>query len=248
MAGVEVIIPVYNEEEALPESIAILHRFLKENVHLPWVITIADNGSSDTTLSVASDLAEKYPEVQVIHLDQKGRGRALGKTILESQADIVSYMDVDLSTDLKAFPVLIEVLEGGYDIAIGSRLMRGAKVQRCFKREFVSRIYNLLIRLMFFTRFHDAQCGFKAIRRDAAQKLVPLIENKNWFFDTELLLLAQKGGYRIKEVPVEWSEDPGTTVHVGKTALEDIKGLLRMRFHPRRGVYKLTKSEMKGAR
>ncbi|MDP2719780.1 MAG: glycosyltransferase family 2 protein [Dehalococcoidia bacterium] len=246
MKSVDIIIPVYNEEEALPGSIATLDLFLRENVRNTCTITIADNGSTDKTAAIAGELAKKYPEVRLVHLDQKGRGHALYKTLLESQADIVGYMDVDLSTDLKAFPLLIAAIEGDYDISIGSRLLPESRVVRSPKREFVSRVYNLMVRVMFFTGFHDAQCGFKAIKREVAQKLVPLVENKNWFFDTELLLLAQKGGYSIKELPVEWAEDPGTTVHVGKTAWEDIKGLLRMRFHPSRGLGKLKKSHIKG--
>ncbi len=245
MAAIDVIIPVYNEQEALPQNIPVLHRFLKENVRPPWTITIADNGSTDNTMSVASALAKQYAEVRVVHLDQKGRGRALRKTMLESPADIVSYMDVDLSTGLEAFPLLIKAVEEGYGIAMGSRLMPGAKVQRCLKREFVSRIYNILIKVMFFTRFYDAQCGFKAISREVVQQIVPLVENQNWFFDTELLLFALKKGHRIKEIPVVWAEDPGTTVHVGKTATEDLKGLLRMRFHPRRGLGKIRVSDEK---
>ncbi len=239
--SVDVVIPVYNEEEALPGCIAILHRFLRENMSQPWTIIIADNGSNDRTMQVAASLTTSYDRVKVIHLDQKGRGRALRKLMLESDADIISYMDVDLSTGLGAFPPMIRAIEEGHEIAIGSRLMRGAKVTRCFKRELTSRIYNLMIKLMFFTTFHDAQCGFKAIRRDIARRLVPLIENQNWFFDTELLLLATRAGYRIKEIPVIWREDPGTTVNVAKTAKEDIKGLLRLRFCPGAGVKDLKK-------
>lgn len=241
MAAIDVIIPVYNEQEALPQNIPILHGFLKENMSQSWTITIADNGSTDKTMTVASALSKQYPGVRVVHLDQKGRGRALRKIMVESPADIVSYMDVDLSTGLEAFPPMIKAVEEGYGIAMGSRLMPGAKVQRCFKREFVSRVYNILIKIMFFTRFYDAQCGFKALSRKVAQDILPLVENNMWFFDTEMLLLALKRGYRVKEIPVVWSEDPGTTVHVGKTAVEDIKGLLRMRFHPTRGLGKVKK-------
>lgn len=241
MASIDVVIPVYNEQEALPKSIATLHQFLKEKISQPWNIVIADNGSTDKTMEVASSLARQYDRVRVVHLDQKGRGRALRKTMLESQADIISYMDVDLSTDLNAFPLLIKALDDGYGISMGSRLMPGAKVKRSFKRELTSRVYNLLIKLMFCTKFYDAQCGFKAIRREVARELVPLVENQSWFFDTELLLLALKRGYRIKEIPVKWSEDPGSTVNVVKTATEDIKGLLRLRFRPSPEVQKLKK-------
>jgi glycosyltransferase involved in cell wall biosynthesis len=230
MTTVDVVIPVYNEEQKLASSIAILRQFLKEHLPHKWGIVIADNGSTDGTLAVAQALSLEYPEVTHIHLDLKGRGRALRQAWLGSGADIVSYMDVDLSTELAAFPRLIEAIEGGYDIAIGCRLLPGSRVQRSLKREVLSRLYNLLIRAMLFTRFHDAQCGFKAVRRRAAQELVPLVRNQAWFFDSELLILAEKMGYRIKEVPVAWQESPDSRVNIRRTVMEDILGIIRMRF------------------
>ena len=230
--SVDIVIPAYNEEKDLPRCIAVLWDFLNEHLSYRWQIVIADNGSIDKTLTVAQALSQQYPGVACIHLDQKGRGRALRRAWLESKADAVSYMDVDLSTKLDAFPTLINALDEGYGVAIGSRLMRGSKTTRSPKREFTSRAYNLLIRMMFYPGFTDAQCGFKAVRRDAVQDIVPYIEDNAWFFDTELLLLARRRGYRIKDVPVEWVEDPGTTVKVAKTAWEDIRGLLRIRFRP----------------
>jgi glycosyltransferase involved in cell wall biosynthesis len=228
--SVEVFIPVYNEEKDLPRCISTLHEFLKNRLDNPWRITVADNGSTDSTLSVAEAQSHKFTNVAYIHLPQKGRGRALRKAWTESQADIVSYMDVDLSTGLEAFPKMIEALESGYHIAIGSRLVMGAKVKRSLKREIVSRAYNLLVRLMFWPPFKDAQCGFKALHTDVARILVPLVKNNAWFFDTELLLVAHKNGYKIKEIPVEWAEDPDSRVKVVRTAWEDIKGLMRLRF------------------
>ncbi len=241
MTKIDVVIPVYNEEKALPWCINTLHWFLGENVTDSWTIVIADNGSIDKTMEVATALIRKYDRLRVVHLDQKGRGRALRKLMLESDADVITYMDVDLSTGLDAFVPMVNALQEGYGIAMGSRLMPGAKVQRSIKREITSRVYNLCIKLMFRVSFYDAQCGFKAIRRDVAQRLVPLVENQNWFFDTELLLLATRAGYRIKEIPVDWREDPGTTVNVAKTAKEDLKGLWRVRFHPSPEVKKLKK-------
>jgi glycosyltransferase involved in cell wall biosynthesis len=232
VATVDVVIPVYNEEAALPRSVSALRDFLQANLTLPWTIVIADNGSIDGTLAVAQELAAKYPDVTYIHLPEKGRGRALRKAWLESTADIVSYMDVDLSTDLGAFPKLVTAIEEGYDVAIGTRLSSQSQTKRSLKREVISRCYNLFIKAMFFTRFSDAQCGFKALSRKAVQELVPLIENQEWFFDTELLILAEKKGYRIKEIPVEWLEDPDTRVNIRKTVMEDLKGLWRLRFHP----------------
>ena len=232
MKTVDVVIPVLNEEKDLPKCIATLWDFLNEHLPYQWQILIADNGSTDKTLAVAQALSQQYPHVSYTHLDLRGRGRALRKAWLESKADAVSYMDVDLSTRLDAFPPLIKALDEGYGVAIGSRLMRGSKTARSLKREFTSRSYNLLIKIMFCPSFSDAQCGFKAVRRDVVQEVVPHIKDQAWFFDTELLLLAQKRGYRIKDIPVEWLEDPGTTVKVAKTAWEDVKGLLRVRFRP----------------
>jgi len=228
-ASVDVVVPVYNEEATLPRSIERLTVFLATHLSRPWRVTIADNASTDGTGAVSRELSAGYPNVHYYHLPQKGRGRALRAVWLESQADIVSYMDVDLSTDLNHFPQLLEALESGYHVAVGSRLSRDSQVTRAFKREFISRSYNLLIKSLFFTPFPDAQCGFKALTRKAAQAIIPSIENNNWFFDTELLIIASKRGYRIKSVPVKWDDDPTSTVNITSTAMEDIRGLLRLR-------------------
>ena len=243
MATVDIIIPVYNEEAELGRSVSILRKFLKENFANPWRITIADNGSTDNTLAVAKGLGIEYPDVVCLHLEQKGRGRALRKAWLESIADIVCYMDVDLSTGLEAFPLLISAIENGYHIAIGSLLLPQSRVLRGFKRETLSRVYNLIIRTMFFTPFHDAQCGFKAISRQAAQEIVPLLENQNWFFDTELLILAAKRGYKIKEIAVAWRDDPDTRVRIVRTVTEDLKGLARLRWRLWTGFYPVRNSD-----
>ena len=231
MTTVAVVIPVYNEEKALPESIAKLRDFLSLNFKHQWHIVIADNASTDKTWEIAQSLAKQYSDVVPFHIDQKGRGRALRKVWLESKADIVSYMDVDLSTGLEAFPKLVQAIIDDADISIGSRLMRDSNTTRGIKREFTSRCYNLLIKLMFCTTLSDAQCGFKAVSHDCAQKILPLTKNNEWFFDTELLLLAIKNGYKLKEIPVTWVDDPGTTVNIRKTVIEDLKGLARIRFH-----------------
>lgn len=229
---VEVVLPAYNEEQDLPRSVETLAAFLRTQPQYRWRVLIADNASTDGTLAAAQALAEAHPVVEVFHLPQKGRGRALRAAWLASDAHAVCYMDVDLSTGLDALPPLIDaVLHGGYDVAIGSRLTRGSRVyKRTLKREVTSRCYNLLIKAMFWTRFSDAQCGFKALNRDAAQRLLPLVQDNAFFFDTEMLLIAEKRGLRIFEAPVTWTDDPGTTVRVVNTALEDIRGLLRLRF------------------
>ncbi len=228
---VDFVIPVYNEEHDLPRSIDILSKFLRENLlQNPWQIIIADNGSTDNTRAVADMLATRHTSVVSVHIPQKGRGRALRQVWLESSADILSYMDVDLSTDLSHIPQLVGAIEEGADIAIGSRLSKNSRVTRSLKREFISRSYSTLIRMMFFTPFRDAQCGFKAITRRAAQAIIPQVQNNNWFFDTEMLIIAAKNGYRIREIPVKWDDDPDSRVRVVATAWEDIKGLMRLRF------------------
>ena len=230
MPTVDIVIPVYNEEKDLPRSIDILTKFLRGNVDNPWRIIIADNGSTDNTLSIAEMLSNRYTGVTCVHIPQKGRGRALRQVWLESTADIVSYMDVDLSTDLAHFSQLVNAIEEGSHIAIGSRLIKGSSVKRSFKREFISRSYSTLIRLMFFTPFRDAQCGFKALSRNTVRALVPLVKENNWFFDSELLIIAARRGFRIKEIPVHWEDDPDSRVRIVSTAWADIKGLLRLRF------------------
>ena len=229
-ATVDIVIPVFNEEQSLPRSIVILADFLKANLRNPWQIVIADNASTDRTKSVSELLCAKYAGINYLHIPQKGRGRALKAAWLDSTADIVSYMDVDLATDLTHFPELVESLQDGYHLAIGSRLSKGSRVSRSIKREMISRGYNLLVKSLFFTPFQDVQCGFKALTRKTAQAIVPHIKNNNWFFDTELLIIAAKRGYRIKQLPIKWDDDPTSSVNIAATATEDIKGLLRLRF------------------
>jgi glycosyltransferase involved in cell wall biosynthesis len=232
---VDVVIPVYNEERVLAESVGRLSSFLRDRVDFDWRIVVADNSSTDGTLAVAERLAAESPKVRAVHLPQKGRGRALRRAWLQSDADIVSYMDVDLSTNLEAFPALIDSVKKGADVAIGSRLKRGATVTRQWRREVISRVYNLIVKCMFPRRtFSDAQCGFKAASRGAAQAVVPLVKDEAWFFDSELLLRAEELGFRVAEVPVEWIEDLDSRVNIVSTALEDLKGLWRVRVHPLR--------------
>ncbi len=235
---VNVTIPVYNEQEILPKSIATLHEFLGTHCRFSWEIVIANNASTDRTLDIARELASRLTAIRVVHLDQKGRGRALKRVWTESSADILSYMDVDLSSNLYAFPPLIEaLLTGGFDIGIGSRLLKASTTRRSVKREVISRAYNLLVKSFFRTKFSDAQCGFKAITRKAAGELLPNIEDTGWFFDTELLVIGEKRGYRIFDLPVSWVEDLDSRVNILSTAVDDIKGLIRVRQNFRKGRY-----------
>ncbi|MFQ5460294.1 MAG: glycosyltransferase, partial [Anaerolineae bacterium] len=190
--------------------------------------------STDGTLAMAEELAAANDRVRVVHLAKKGRGRALRRAWLESDADVVAYMDVDLSTNLNALPDLVaRIADGTCDIAIGSRLMAGARVTRQWKREIISRLYNLIIKLLFPRRtFSDAQCGFKAVSRRAVRAVVPLVEDQGWFFDSELLLRGEELGFRVAEVPVEWIEDLDSRVNIAATALDDLKGLFRVRLRP----------------
>jgi glycosyltransferase involved in cell wall biosynthesis len=226
---VEIVVPVYNEQIGLECSIRRLHRFLSGYMPFGWRIVIADNASTDATLAIASELARELACVEVLHLDAKGRGRALRAAWSASDADVLCYMDVDLSTDLRALlPLVAPLVSGHSDVAIGTRLARGARVVRGRKRELISRYYNRLLSIVLRARFSDAQCGFKAIRADAARRLLPAVADEAWFFDTELLMLAQRRGLRIHEVPVDWIDDPDSRVEILATALEDLRGVARL--------------------
>lgn len=235
---VNVTIPVFNEEARLEANIPKLYRLLCDHCRFQFELIIADNASSDRTLEVARSFSDKHQGVSVIHLDEKGRGRAVKHAWSVSNADILSYMDVDLSTDLAAFPPLIEALHaGGHDMAVGSRRLKPSLTTRGLKREIISRCYMLLVKALFQTKFSDAQCGFKAITKDAASVLLPLVEDNGWFMDTELLVLAEKLGYRIFDLPVRWVDDPDSRVKILSTAIKDIRGLVRVRRNFAAGRY-----------
>jgi putative flippase GtrA len=226
---VDIVIPVYNEEIDLEPCVRRLHAYLTAGMPYPYQITVADNASTDTTLEVAKALAAEFPSVRVVHLPEKGRGRALRTVWSSSDAAVLAYMDVDLSTDLAAFlPLIAPLVSGHSDLAIGTRLHRGSRVVRGTKREFISRSYNLMLRHALSTGFSDAQCGFKAIRREVAEHLLPLVRDNEWFFDTELLVLAERSGLRIHEVPVDWIDDPDSRVHIIDTAKADLRGIARL--------------------
>ncbi|SCL21999.1 GtrA-like protein [Micromonospora pallida] len=225
----DVVVPVYNEEVGLGPCVRWLHAHLAGNFPYPFRITIADNASTDATLAVAQGIAAELPGVEVLHLDAKGRGRALRAAWSASPGSVLAYMDVDLSTDLAALlPLVAPLISGHSDLAIGTRLARSSRVVRGAKREVISRGYNLLLRGTLSTRFSDAQCGFKAIRLDVAARLLPLVEDTGWFFDTELLVLAERAGLRIHEVPVDWVDDPDSRVDIVATAVADVRGIGRL--------------------
>ena len=229
VADVDVAVPVYNEEVQLAASVRRRRAYLDERCPFAATVTIVDNASTDATLAIATRLAAELDGVRVVHLDRKGRGLALRAAWSASPSPVVAYMDVDLSTDLDALlPLVAPLLTGHSDVAIGTRLAPGSRVVRGPRRELISRAYNLVLRATLRNRFTDAQCGFKAVRADAARQLLPLVEDDSWFFDTELLVLAERNGFRIHEVPVDWVDDSDSRVDVLRTARDDLLGVARM--------------------
>jgi putative flippase GtrA len=225
----DVTVPVYNEETDLASCVRRLHAHLERHFPYQFQITIADNASTDRTPMVGQALTRELDRVSYVRLEEKGRGRALSTVWLASAAEVVAYLDVDMSTDLNALlPLVAPLITGHSDLAIGSRLSRHSRVIRGTRRELISRCYNLILRGTLFTRFSDAQCGFKAIRADVGRQLLPLVQDTGWFFDTELLVLAERSGLRIHEVPVDWVDDPDSRVDLVATAVADLKGVARV--------------------
>jgi putative flippase GtrA len=226
---VDIVVPVHNEEKGLQESIRRLHRFLRDGFPFSWRIVIADNASADATPAIAAALAADLPGVAVMRLERKGRGRALRSAWSASPARVACYMDVDLSTDLRALlPLVAPLLSGHSDLAIGTRLAHGARVVRGPRREVISRGYNAILHAALRTRFSDAQCGFKAMSGELVGTLLPAVRDDGWFFDTELLILAQRQRKRIHEVPVDWVDDPTSSVDIVHTAIDDLRGVARL--------------------
>ncbi|MEA5453417.1 glycosyltransferase [Sinomonas sp. JGH33] len=227
--AIDIVVPVFNEELSLSACITTLVEYLDDAFHVPWRVTIADNASTDRTQEIGEALAEEYDGVVYRRLATKGRGYALRDAWAASPAQVVAYLDVDLSTDLAALPPLIAPLLSGHsDISIGTRLRSGCRVVRGPKREFISRTYNVMLRSALGVRFSDAQCGFKAMRAEVARALLPHVEDNKWFFDTELLVLAERAGLRIHEIPVDWTDDPTSTVDIRQTAIDDMRGIMRV--------------------
>lgn len=231
MATVDLVIPVYNEEHVLAGSIERALEYLDGHPEHRWRLVVADNASRDRTLEVARGLEAAHPgRVVVLHVPVKGRGIALRNAWLTSDADVLAYMDVDLSTDLAHLSALVDPIAAGeVDVSYGTRLHKDSQTNRGFKREFISRSYVFILRTIAGLRVTDAQCGFKAMSREAARSLIPLVRDNAWFFDSELLLVAQENGYRLREVPVRWEEDTDTRVHIVKTATDDLRGIWRLK-------------------
>ncbi len=231
---VDLVIPVYNEAHVLEASVRRLAEAMAAEANFCWRVLVVNNGSTDATLQIARRLAEQLAFVRVFHLDEKGRGRALRKAWTETDAAVSIYMDVDLSTDLAAVPETVELLRSGADVVVGSRLHAQSQITRSLKREVLSRAYNRLIRLVLRTRsFQDAQCGFKGVRVERIRPLLPLVRNQEWFFDTELLVLAEYAGLSVQDLPIRWVEDPDSRVNIPRTIWEDLCGLARLRLTAR---------------
>jgi ubiquinone/menaquinone biosynthesis C-methylase UbiE len=228
--SIDITVPVLNEERAIEKSLITLVSYLSTHCPYDWYVTVVDNGSTDRTWAIADAYAATDARLRTIRLDRRGRGGALKAAWSTSTADVVAYMDVDLSTDLDALlPLLRPIVDDEADLSIGSRLATGARTKRSLQREIISRAYNMITRTVLGYHIRDAQCGFKAIRSNLARELIPLIEDDSWFFDTELLFLAWQRGLRINEVPVRWVEDDDSRVRIVKTALDDLKGIMRIR-------------------
>ncbi len=237
---VDIVVPVRNEERDLAPSVQRLVSYLREGFPFTALVTIADNGSTDGTWAIADRLAREFGEVRAVRMEEPGRGRALRAIWSQSDAEVLAYMDVDLSTDLNALmPLVAPLLSGHSDLAIGTRLARGSRVIRGPKRELISRCYNLLLHAFMGARFSDAQCGFKAITREQARALLPLTQDTGWFFDTELLVLAERAGLRIHEIPVDWIDDLDSRVDIVATALADLRGMARLGSGLARGSIKV---------
>lgn len=227
---VDLVIPVLNEARVLEKSVEVIRKFLRQEFSYPARVVIADNGSTDGTGEIATALAERYPDVECVKLQEPGRGRALRRAWSQSRADICAYTDVDISTELDALERICKAMvEEGYDLGTGSRLLPGSRVTRGRKREIISRLYNRMLQIVLRTRFSDAQCGFKVVSRAVIEQVIPQVRDEAWFFDTELLALAERQGWRIRDEPVRWIDDDDSRVKIVSTAWEDVKGVVRLR-------------------
>jgi glycosyltransferase AglD len=224
---ISVIIPVFNDrislEKAVPKSLEILSRVTSE-----FELIVAEDGSSDGSGDFVKWYEGRDPRIHLLHSDERlGRGKALNRAIRESKGKIVCYYDVDLATDMQHLPELIDAIRNGADISTGSRLLPGSDIVRTEGREIASRSYNFLVRIILGSRLFDHQCGFKAFNKDRILQVIPRIQSNHWFWDTELLVRAQRQGYIVREFPVRWRAGRGTTVRM-KDVLEMGTAIIRL--------------------
>ena len=207
-----------------------MHKYLTENIKEDWKIIIANNASTDNTKYIANDLTRKLHNIKAVHLQFKGKGNAIKYVWSNYKADVYAFCDVDLSTDISCLKDLFYSILEGNDLIAGSRYLRTSKSMRTFNRLFLSKNYIYLVKLLFKTKFDDFQCGFKAVNKRIAEEILPKVKNKEWFFDTELVILAEQSKrYKIKQIPVKWYENKDTKVKIFKTAYDFISNLIKLR-------------------
>lgn len=224
-----IAIPCYNEEKIIKKNILILLEFCDQNLKQDFTIIIADNNSNDQTKQIIKGLENE--KIKYIFIPRKGKGLAIETAWQSQDSDIYVFMDADLAADLNALPELIRQIKQGYDICIGSRFHKLSKVKRGIIRKIFSHGYSFLFKIILNSKINDAPCGFKAINRKARQNILPQVRNKEWFFDSELLILAEKQNYKIKEIPIKWEEPKHRKSRAGITSIirEYLKMLLKTR-------------------
>lgn len=222
------VFPVYNESSTLEKNVKKTLVYL-DNLKVDYEVIIKEDGSTDNTHKIALKLSKEYDKIRVVHDKKKiGRGQALKKAFASAHGKYVGYMDIDLATNLKHLEVLIKHIKN-YDIVAGSRYIKDSKINRSIGRRMLSWLYNYLARFLFKSNIYDHQCGFKAFKKNVILKLNKLSEEKHWFWDTETLILAQKLGYSVKELPVYWSENRRTKVKISSDSINMLIKLLKLR-------------------
>jgi len=216
-ATLSVVLPAYNEVNRLEVAVAKISQALKEDEY-PYEIIIAEDGSTDGTAEKAEELAQKNSCVKHIHREKRlGRGTALSNAFRQCNGEVFVYMDLDLSTDLKSLKPLVDaIIIEGYDFSTGSRMLPESRVERTLGRSISSKSYNFLVRHMLDSKVKDHQCGFKALRKEAVLSLLNEVEATHWFWDTEILVRAHRHGFKIKEIPVNWTSGEDTKVNLAK--------------------------------
>ena len=229
---INIIIPLYNEGKIIAKTIETLIHFLAQSgFPYEYVITLANNASTDNSLMVCEELTRKFRQVRILDLTGKGKGRAIRAAWTTAEAEILTFMDADLSSDLSFFRSLIDaVVVEGYDLATGNRLGKNSKIiNRRFLRSVASRLYNIFIRVLFKTSISDHQCGFKAMSKQAFFSVAPLLEDNAWFFDTELIVMARQQGLKIKPIDIMWSDNTDSKVTLGRTSYEMFRAAWKLK-------------------